>query len=460
MTALFKRKRLKRTIYIIISAAFLYYFKSIHSNARLSSISALEEYRKLLSVALKEISDFEKFDCEALINGNLTDKDMKKAKQWKYSTREDYSILKAVGRTQRCNYLKSHYGFNLQPLSAEEEEFPIAYGILTHKWADQVFYMMSAVYHPQNAYCMAVDNGSSADFKSAMQTLQECFPNVHVMIAERIRYCGYTVLTAVHACVRHLALLKHNWKYYQYLSGVDLPLRTNREMVRILKRLNGSFNAEVKPFQPWRLINKTHQKPPYNVKMFKASLSATFSRESANFMATSKQSLSLLEYLNGTFCPDESYWMTMAGNYDKIPMPGSINATKFLAVQQKRWQKRWKKDDKEDAKAIPFYISRFQSWFSNPWRNCKGKYVSASCVFGVGDVPSLVQRPQLVAHKFYHTFEPGAFFCVYKAVRERAIRDIDNFDDRPYGDLPGPRITRGQSVTEWFKKAAERSKRV
>lgn len=76
--------------------------------------------------------------------------------------------------------------------------------------------------------------------------------------------------------------------------------------------------------------------------------------------------------------------------------------------------------------------------------------MSASCVFGVDDVSSLLQRPQLVAHKFYLDFQPAAFFCVYQKVRERALYDITQFNDAPYGDLPGPRMKRGESVEEWF----------
>jgi hypothetical protein len=47
---------------------------------------------------------------------------------------------------------------------------------------------------------------------------------------------------------------RHNFaSIFQYLSGVDLPLKTNLEMVRIFKQLNGTINAEVTKFQPERL---------------------------------------------------------------------------------------------------------------------------------------------------------------------------------------------------------------
>lgn len=80
-----------------------------------------------------------------------------------------------------------------------------------------------------------------------------------------------------------------------------------------------------------------------------------------------------------------------------------------------------------------------------------GKYVRHSCVFGVRDIPNLLQRPELIVHKLYITYQPAAFFCLYKEVQRRAFGNDDPFDDEPYGNLPGPRITREQSVDEWAK---------
>ena len=54
--------------------------------------------------------------------------------------------------------------------------------------------------------------------------------------------------------------------------------------------------------------------PPYKLKLFKSSLSATFSRETAEFLASSREAMALLSFLNGTFCPDESFWTTLIGN--------------------------------------------------------------------------------------------------------------------------------------------------
>ncbi|VDK64745.1 unnamed protein product [Gongylonema pulchrum] len=66
----------------------------------------------------------------------------------------------------------------------------------------------------------------------------------------------------------------------------------------------------------------------------------------------------------------------------------------------------------------------------------------------------LLKKPHLVAHKFYFKVQPAAYFCIYKKVRERALENNWTFDDKMYGDLPGPRMTRGQSVQEWFDENA------
>ena len=42
---------------------------------------------------------------------------------------------------------------------------------------------------------------------------------------------------------------------FQYLSGSDLPVRTNLEMVRVMKALNGSINSDVDVFDTDRYKN-------------------------------------------------------------------------------------------------------------------------------------------------------------------------------------------------------------
>ena len=145
-------------------------------------------------------------------------------------------------------------------------------------------------------------------------------------MTKRIEYCGPQIPEAVLACVDKLNERKHPWKYYQYLSGVDLPLKTNLEMVRIFKALNGTFNAEVTRVNSYRYAKSVSpkgdlfdeksiqqfSKPP--LPLWKSSLSATFSRQSANVIAKSTKVFELLMYLRHTSCSDESLWATLGGN--------------------------------------------------------------------------------------------------------------------------------------------------
>lgn len=82
----------------------------------------------------------------------------------------------------RCDALRQTFGFFDQALSDEERDYPLAYGMLVHDHASQVSFMLSAIYQPQNAYCIAVDGKSSAEFKDRMDLLADCFPNIFVMV--------------------------------------------------------------------------------------------------------------------------------------------------------------------------------------------------------------------------------------------------------------------------------------
>ncbi|VDK30132.1 unnamed protein product [Gongylonema pulchrum] len=100
----------------------------------------------------------------------------------------------------RCEFLKYRYGFIEQALSYEEQQYPIAYGILVHIRIDQVYYMLSAIYAPQNQYCIAVDDKATKEFKEAASYLQQysaksllvhqfCINRCLLMLAEFSKFC-------------------------------------------------------------------------------------------------------------------------------------------------------------------------------------------------------------------------------------------------------------------------------
>uniref|UniRef100_A0A915C642 Kinesin motor domain-containing protein n=1 Tax=Parascaris univalens TaxID=6257 RepID=A0A915C642_PARUN len=408
-------------------------FKSFKNEAK----SALfEKYRAQLNKAMENISvDFSTIDCDALFSKNVYKTSRNIAKKYSYRFNKEDLILKSPMK-DRCSLIKQIFGFNETPLSKEEEEFPLAYAALVYKWTDEVFYMFSALYHPQNVYCIAIDRKSDPSFMSSVLLLGKCFPNIQIMTVDKVDYCGFSVIHAVVQCLHALTYSNRPWRYFQYLSNFDLPLKTNREMVRIFKRLNGSFNTEILEYPSDRLMGKKVETIPHGIKLYKSSLSATFSRESAEFIVNNEKARSILWFLKGTYCPDESLWTTIAGN-PTLRMPNGFDASRWLrAINHNKAS--------ISATSFPYYISRFQVWANSKYRHmCKGKFVHASCVYGVDDLHILDERPELIAHKFYLDYQPAAFFCLYRRVRERAIGDIENFNDAVYGAIPGPRVLRG-----------------
>lgn len=82
-----------------------------------------------------------------------------------------------------CENIRSFFDFNMTPLSEEEANYPLAYGMIVYKDLAQLYFTMSSIYHPQNAYCIAVDKKSSAKFKKGLQKLAECLPNVIIIVS-------------------------------------------------------------------------------------------------------------------------------------------------------------------------------------------------------------------------------------------------------------------------------------
>jgi hypothetical protein len=66
-------------------------------------------------------------------------------------------------------------------------------------------------------------------------------------------------------------------------------------------------------------------------------------------------------------------------------------------------------------------ISDQVDWSWSPWP-CRGQWVREICIFGVGDLPWLHQRPELFVNKFYAEFEPLAYDCMEEVIFNRTVQ--------------------------------------
>ncbi|CAI2294605.1 unnamed protein product [Caenorhabditis sp. 36 PRJEB53466] len=311
-----------------------------------------------------EIINFEELECARMFDGDANS--LARGSLFKF---DDVIILEQIlSSRDKCSEFQSIFQFFREPRSAEERAFPLAYGLLIHDNFVQISLLLSAIYQPQNQFCLAIDGNSSPEFIELIRMLSQCYDNIYYFVTEEIRWCGYEILTSVFRCVEHLTELKSDWKYYQYLSGVDAPLKSNLEMVRIFKALNGSFNAEIDQFEYYRLNRKRPWKSP--LPLFKTSLSATFSRESANFMVKNEKVQEQIEYLRGTECADESLWATIAGNPKTLAMPGGFNAHTWL--QKNRFvprHLRFRHEERNGTYNVTSYYVSSKFWAR--WDHCE-----------------------------------------------------------------------------------------
>ncbi len=97
--------------------------------------------------------------------------------------------------------------------------------------------MLSTIYHPQNLYAITYAKAANATFIRVIKSLPKCFDNI-VIASENydMQWCEYSMLESMFGVLRTLVEQNwHRWRYVQYLSDGDLPLKTNLETVHIIK---------------------------------------------------------------------------------------------------------------------------------------------------------------------------------------------------------------------------------
>uniref|UniRef100_A0A915JGF9 Uncharacterized protein n=1 Tax=Romanomermis culicivorax TaxID=13658 RepID=A0A915JGF9_ROMCU len=354
--------------------------------------------------------------------------------------------------------------YTLEMKAANFTVYPLAFVILAgEKYAHQVYRLMSQIYRPWNAYCINLDDDGSADFKRAMKNLDKCFANI-IMPKKflNIKWASSTILESTMDCLQLLNDYDSAlpWRYVQFVSWNDFPLRTMNEMVRIVKILNGSQDSEltrvyslgltsIKSLHTLHRYEKFHQDadidekrknvakpvPPGDLVVYKGSMAATLSREFVHYVFADKTARRFFDWCKSTYAPEEHYWSTLIHNrHANAPGPFPSSCLPYYEFKKK---------------AKPF-ISRHQVWY----HGCKGKLTSGSCVFGVGDLPALISKKELFAHKLYMKFQPAAYYCMSKLYFDRTLNSnnlgvgrndswlSNNFDEEFYSNLPSVRYHR------------------
>ncbi|BHF79850.1 beta-1,3-galactosyl-O-glycosyl-glycoprotein beta-1,6-N-acetylglucosaminyltransferase activity [Sparganum proliferum] len=300
------------------------------------------------------------------------------------------------------------------PVSDAEREFPLAFHLAVYKSINQVARLLRLIYRPHNFYVIHVDRKSEQKFHEAVQEVSKCFGD-NVLVVPRnesieVVWGQYTVLE-IELLAARLLLQMGRWKYLINLTGQELPLKTNLELVLALQMANGSNLVEA-TFKG----RFTHLIPEANlsfpVTWLKNSLHAALRREFAEFMLTDKKAIELSEVLRKfayTKVPDEQFYGTLAYN----PHLGAPGACLKLHEPQDQGVKPIR---------LPGLV-RYKLWQPRP---CPTKYVRWICILGSQSLPDLIRAPHLFANKFHEDYFPEGYDCLEYEIAKRTYEGTAN----------------------------------
>ncbi|XP_061917272.1 beta-1,3-galactosyl-O-glycosyl-glycoprotein beta-1,6-N-acetylglucosaminyltransferase 3 [Entelurus aequoreus] len=329
-----------------------------------------------------------------------------------------------VNLTRDCQGYVARRGFITVPLSEEEREFPIAYSMVVHDQIEMFERLLRAVYAPQNVYCVHVDRKSTGKFRAAVEAIVSCFQNVFIADkSEKVTYASWSRVQADLNCMESLSKSPVRWRYLLNTCGTDFPIKTNKEIVEVLKVLNGRNSLETEATNDYKKqrwlyhYNVTHDvirtdvkksPPPIRTPMFSGNAYFVVSRAFVEHVLQDREVRALLQWEEDTYSPDEHLWATL----QRMPsVPGAVPANA--------------KYDLSDMQAL----ARVVKWSylagdvrkGAPYDPCSGVNRRAVCVYGLGDLQWLLRQHHLLANKFDPLVDDLVIRCLEAVLYFKAL---------------------------------------
>ncbi|XP_078000065.1 beta-1,3-galactosyl-O-glycosyl-glycoprotein beta-1,6-N-acetylglucosaminyltransferase-like [Glandiceps talaboti] len=317
-----------------------------------------------------------------------------------------------VSLINNCSDFLQTGGYTYKPVTQEEIDFPLAFSILMYRSVYQVEQLLRTIYRPHNIYCIHVDKKAPSELHTAMKAITSCFNNV--FIASRLTNVVWGSISVVNAeryCQKDLLARNKKWKYLINLTGQEFPLKTNLEIVQILKQLQGQndimTSEKINPERTQHkfyeingsMQNTTMEKTdplPYNITIRKGELHCALTRPFVEFLHESEIAKEFLVWINDTYVPDESYYQSLAS----LPQaPGGPGLRQSSSI-----------------------ISRAKVWYKHEY--CKGEFIHHNCVFSWRDLPWIVKRPNLFLHKLKVDYDPLVLHCLEELIYNRTVSPI------------------------------------
>lgn len=329
-------------------------------------------------------------------------------------------------------------------VSSIERDFPLAFLFNVHTSIQQVVRFLKAVYRPHNFYCFHVDVKASQILRSIVTRLSQCLPNV---VSARkvydIMYATIDQVDGLRSCYKELLQRRDwKWKYAINLCGRELPLKTNLEIVQILKGMksNNVINPGVllddnaNPDIKRRIIRRIRRRPiigytneplgpvPYNIPVYKNTTFVAVTREFVNFLFLDDKANDLYLFLRDTKYPDEQYFVTInhfpeaPGGYQELERLKLIENIPQVSVSY------WLEG------AMSILPQTLQVYFNITGR-CYDKFLAHSvCIVNCGDLLAIksdyFDSRVLFFNKYLEGYDHVVMDCVEEELVERNRKEF------------------------------------
>ncbi|XP_043934424.1 beta-1,3-galactosyl-O-glycosyl-glycoprotein beta-1,6-N-acetylglucosaminyltransferase 3-like [Protopterus annectens] len=366
-------------------------------------------------------SKIAKGDPEAIVQASLSALSVKNKRKL---LSEDFYL----NLTKTCSYFKTSRRYITQPLSKEEEDFPLAYSMVVHENIEMFERLLRAIYSPQNIYCIHVDQKSRNSFTRAVRAIATCFDNVFVASKlETIVYASWSRVQADLNCMKDLLESKVKWHYVINTCGADFPIKTNAETARMLKLLNGRNSLESeKPSAykegRWKFHHEVNNSiirteikksaPPIKTPVFTGNAYFVLARKFVRYLFYDPVPQQLIKWVQDTYSPDEHLWATLY----RIPeAPGSVppnmkyDATDMQAI----------------VRLVKWEYLEGDIYKGAPYKHCTGSHRHAVCIYGSGDLNWMLHQHHLLANKFDPLVDDIVIQCLEEYLRQKALCGID-----------------------------------
>ncbi|CAI2724136.1 unnamed protein product [Schistosoma spindalis] len=366
-------------------------------------------YAAYYEYMFEELSLVNNHICQYLFSKDLSWLEYNVVRNIQSPSNADYSNLT---NSHTCNQFKLFRGEVVQS-TVEEKQFPLAFSLAVHGNIKQAARLLRLIYRSHNLYCIHVDSKSPQFFYDEVMELARCFGS-NVMVVNRsesvdVQWGYYSILEMFLLCAEKLVNNSEIiWRYILNVSGQELPLRTNWELVALLKAMNGSNIVEnLGPgHNPERWPNKNLTFP---IVWSKGSFYVALRRDFVEFYQNDPKANKLLDAMKAEKHlpkhPDELFFSTL--NYN--PLLGAPGACKEKYLTS-------------DFDIRAMYIGRFVKWAHRPCR--RGKVRNGICLIGISILPSIPKRMELFANKFSENFEPIAYDCTENYIMEKVLAEM------------------------------------